>query len=229
MKTAIMQPYLFPYIGYWQLIQAVNTFVIFDDVNYIVRGWINRNTILEQGCRKLFTLETRGASQNKLITEVSVGKNARKLMKTMAQNYRKAPYFEQTINMVSDLLLCDEQNLARLICTSIRRICSYLMIDTKLINSSEAFHNRELRRDERIIDICKQVGADEYVNLTGGRALYGREFFARNGIRLYFIESNPIVYAQFGAPFVPNLSIIDIMMFNSPERIHEFLNSYRLT
>jgi hypothetical protein len=229
MKVAIMQPYLFPYIGYWQLIQAVDVFVIYDDVNYIVRGWVNRNNILERGSRKLFTLETSGASQNKLINQISVGGNTEKLIKMLYQNYKKAPYFDSAINILSDLLLNKEKNLAQFLSTTIRKICSYLMIDTKLIVSSEAFNNTNLRSVDRLIDICKQLGADVYVNAIGGKSLYSQEMFADKGVRLLFIESNPIVYTQFGdGLFVPNLSIIDVMMFNSPEATHEYVGSYRL-
>ena len=229
MKAAIMQPYLFPYIGYWQLIQAVDIFVIYDDVNYIMRGWVNRNNILEQGRRKLFTLETSGASQNKLINQVSVGQNAGSLLKTFHQNYQKAPYFDPVIKMLSELLLSDEKNLARLISATIRRICSYLMIDTQLIVSSEVFANSGLKGADRIVDICKRLGADEYINAIGGKALYGKEFFLDQGIRLFFIESAPVEYGQFGAPFVPGLSIVDVMMFNPPETIQKYLRSYQLT
>ncbi len=229
MKVAIMQPYLFPYIGYWQLIQAADVFVIYDDVNYIMRGWINRNNILERGNRKLFTLDTLGASQNRLINQVSVGGNAEKLVKTISQNYKKAPYFTSAMSVISDLLLNNERNLARFVSTTLREICGYLMIDTKLIVSSEVFNNTNLRKADRLIDICKQLGGDVYINAAGGRELYSKEAFADSGLRLLFIESNPIMYAQFdGVPFVPNLSIIDIMMFNSPEVIHGFVESYKL-
>jgi hypothetical protein len=229
MKVAIMQPYLFPYIGYWQLIQAVDEFVIFDDVHHIVRGWINRNNILVQGSRKLFTLETSGASQNKLINQISVGENKDKLIKTIRQNYKKAPYFNSVIGLISDLLLNDEKNLARFLVTTIREICAYLMIDTKLTVSSEVFNNADLKSADRLIDICRQLGAGVYVNAVGGKDLYSKDVFAGKGLQLLFIESEPIEYAQFGdAPFVPNLSIIDVMMFNSPDVIHEFLEKYRL-
>jgi len=224
-----MQPYLFPYIGYWQLIQAVDTFVIYDDVNYIKRGWINRNFILENGFKKLFTLETHGASQNRFINQVSVGKNGENLIKTLTQNYRKAPYFKPVIQILSDLFHSDEKNLARFIISTIRSICSYLMIDTQLIISSEVFDNTSLKGADRIINICRQLGADVYVNAIGGKRLYNKSEFSDEGFQLYFIVSNPIVYAQFAnGQFVSNLSIIDVMMFNSPERIQRFLQSYNL-
>jgi hypothetical protein len=228
MKVAIMQPYLFPYIGYWQLIQAVDVFVIYDDVNYIMRGWINRNNILEHGKPKLFTLQTHGASQNRLINQISVGGNAEKLLKILYQNYQKAPYFNSAMRVLSDLFLNEEKNLARFISTTIRKICSYLMIDTKLIVSSEVFNNTNLKSADRLIDICKQLGADEYINAIGGKGLYNKKMFAEKGLKLFFIESNQIAYTQFGDLFVPNLSIIDVMMFNPPEAIRKFVERYKL-
>jgi hypothetical protein len=229
MQVAVMQPYLFPYIGYWQLIQAADIFVIYDDVNYIRRGWINRNYILERGSRKLFTLETRGAGQNKLINQISVGGNRKKLIKTLYQNYKKAPYFDSAIRIFSDLLLNDEINLAQFLYTTIQKICLYLMIDTKLIVASEVFNNANLRSADRLIDICKQLGADVYINAIGGKGLYNKDVFAEKGLHLFFIESKSIVYDQYeNDPFVPNLSIIDEMMFNPVKKISEMLNQYKL-
>ena len=229
MKVAIMQPYLFPYIGYWQLIKAVDVFVIYDDVNYIKGGWINRNAILENGKRKIITLETRGASQNKLINQILVGNNKESLIKTLTQNYQRAPYFKPVMGILLDLFRNDEKNLAKFISCTIFNICSYLLIDTKLLICSEVFNNLSLKGVDRIVNICKQLGADAYINAIGGIKMYDKSTFAKQDLLLYFIESNPIEYIQFGkAPFVPNLSIIDVMMFNSPEVIQRFLENYRL-
>jgi hypothetical protein len=228
MKVAIMQPYLFPYIPYWQLIHSADVFVVYDDVNYIVRGWINRNYILERGKQKLFTLQTQGASQNRLINEILVGGNAEKLIKIFYHNYKQAPYFNSTMNILSDLLLSKETNLSKLITSTLKKICSYLSINTKIIDSSEVFNNANLRETDRILDICRQLDADIYINAIGGKCLYGKDEFAEKGLQIFFIESNPFVYKQFDNLFVPNLSIIDAMMFNSPEEIHEFVESYRL-
>lgn len=229
MKVAIMQPYLFPYIGYWQLIHAADVFVVYDDVNYIMRGWINRNYILENGRPKLFTLQTCGASQNRLINQLSVGENAEKLTKTIYHNYNKAPCFDSAMSILSDLLLNKEKNLAQFVTNTIRKICSYLLINTKLIVSSEECNNTNLKGADRLVDTCKQLGADEYINAIGGKSLYSKDAFLGKGIQLFFIESNPIKYAQFGdVSFAPNLSIVDVMMFNPPEAIHEFVESYKL-
>ena len=104
MTLAIMQPYLFPYIGYWQLLNAVDTFVLYDDVNYINKGYINRNSILVDGKAQQFTLELINASQNKLINEIEIGNNSKKLLKTITQSYIKAPFFEDIITLIEEIL-----------------------------------------------------------------------------------------------------------------------------
>ena len=118
-----MQPYFFPYIGYWQLIHAVDCFVIYDDVNFIKGGWINRNCILENGKRVFFTLETQGASSNKLINQVLVGENSNILIKTLNQNYQKAPYFQEVNPFLTDILQNSEKNLAKFLSASITILC----------------------------------------------------------------------------------------------------------
>jgi hypothetical protein len=228
MKVAINQPYLFPYIPYLQLIHSADVFVVYDDVNYIVRGWINRNYILERGKAKLFTLHTQGASQNRLINEILVGGNAEKLIKFFYHNYKQAPYFNSTMTIISDLLLNKEANLSKFITTTLKKICSYLSINTKIIDSSEIFHNANLKETDRIVDICKQLDGEIYINAIGGRSLYDRDEFAGKGLQIFFIESNPVAYKQFDNLFVPHLSIIDAMMFNSPEAIYDIIENYRL-
>jgi hypothetical protein len=132
------------------------------------------------------------------------------------------------MNIISELLLNNEKKLSRYITATLKKICTYLSINTKFIDSSEVFNNAGLRETERIVDICKQLDAEVYINPIGGRILYSKDEFAEKGLQIFFIESNPVVYKQFQNLFVPNLSIIDAMMFNPPEAIHEFVESYQL-
>jgi hypothetical protein len=231
MKVGIMQPYFFPYIGYWQLIKAVDKFVIYDDVNFIKRGWINRNKILNQGEGKFINLLVSQASQNKLINELEVLKNLihnKKLLKTLESCYRRAPYYADVLPVIESIITQDEGNLARYLEFLIMRLCEYLSIDTEIILSSRINKNNDLRGQDKIIEICKILGADEYINGTGGQALYSREEFAACGIQLKFLKTDEIVYQQNTAEFVPNLSIIDVMMFNGPGKINEMLDGYEL-
>lgn len=224
-----MQPYLFPYIGYWQLINAVDTFVIYDDVNFIKKGHINRNLILSGGDEKRFTLELEGASQNKLINEINIGNSSQKLLKTFEFSYRKAPFFDNIFPMLSNILSQDEKNLAKFIALSLETISLYLNIETTLIYSSIIKKNNTLKAQDKIIDICKELNAARYINAVGGQNLYDKKMFEEHSIGLNFIETMPFEYKQFKNQFVPNLSIIDILMFNEVKDIKYMLNNFRLT
>lgn len=229
MKVAIMQPYLFPYIGYWQLINAVEQFVIFDDVNFIKKGFINRNNILVDAEPKRFTLQLVKASQNKLINETEVGENASEILKLIEINYQKAPYYQDVFPILKDILMQNEKNLARFIGYSLFKLSEYMGIYTHFIYSSQIEKNNTLKSQDKIVEICKKMQATEYVNAIGGRSLYESEAFRQNGLELYFLESLKIEYKQFQNEFVPNLSIIDILMFNDKSNIKHALNNYSLT
>lgn len=227
MKLAIMQPYLFPYLGYFQLIRAVDAFVVFDDVNYINRGWINRNNILSQGEPRRFTLELVGASQNKLINGIEVTGRDNKLLKSIRQSYGKAPYFSEVFSLIEGVFQHPEKNLARRLDFQLRQVCSYLGLKPQWYISSELKKDSALRGQEKILAICHELGGSHYINMPGGKELYDREIFAASGIQLSFLQPNPVTYQQFGV-FVPNLSIIDVMMFNSQEQCTKLLEEYEL-
>lgn len=231
MRLGIMQPYFFPYIGYWQLLNAVDKYVIADELNFIKNGWINRNRILINGEAKMITLPLHGASQNKLINEIEVagddaGRN--NLLKTIEINYKKAPYFSNVFSVVKTILAQEEKNLAKFLEYSIREICQYLSIKTELIVLSSLNNNDDLRRQDKVIDICKILETDEYYNAIGGQELYSYEDFASEGIILKFLKTANVKYKQYDNEFVPDLSIIDVMMFNSIEDIKKILEQYEL-
>ena len=231
MKVAIMQPYFFPYIGYWQLINAVDKFVIYDDVNYINRGWVNRNNILLNGKVQRINLQMVGASQNKLINQIEVSDSElfrKKLLKTIETAYRKAPYYLETFSIIENIVNNTEKNLAKYLEYSIRRVCKHLQIDTEIIMSSCIQKNNSLKGQDKIIEICKILNADEYYNAIGGQELYSREDFNNIGIKLKFLKTNNINYTQYKSEFTPNLSIIDVMMFNSINEISKILKDYIL-
>jgi hypothetical protein len=231
MKLGIMQPYFFPYIGYWQLINAVEKYVICDDVNFIKGGWINRNRILINSESKFINLRMHNASQNKLINQIEVLGNSvynRELLKTLKICYKKAPHYKDVFPIIESIIKLDEKNLARYLELLIRRICEYLSINTDFIISSTITKNKDLRCQDKIIEICKILGADEYLNAIGGEALYSPQDFAAQGIQLKFLNTGEIRYQQFKNEFVPNLSIIDVMMFNEPEKINAMLDDYEL-
>ena len=228
MTLAIMQPYLFPYIGYWQLINAVDTFVIFDDVNFIKKGYINRNSILVGGKSQQITLELIGASQNKLINEIKVGNNSQKLLKTIEMSYKKAPYFDNVFSIIEDILNQEESNLAKFIGYSLQKISNYLEIDTKFIYSSSIEKDNSLKAQNKILDICKKLDATDYINAIGGKELYDKDKFEKQNIKLNFLEPEIQKYMQLESEFISYLSIIDIIMFNNKDNISKMLMQYKL-
>ena len=230
MKIGIMQPYFMPYIGYFQLIKAVDKYVIYNDVNYIKRGWVARNNILIDKKKQLFSINLRNASQNKQFTDIQIIDDFTKLTKTLELNYTKAPYFKPTIELLKYIFSFSEKRLDLFLANSIQRIISYLHIDTELILSSDIRKDNMLKGQDKILSICQILKADTYYNAIGGKELYNQKEFADNGISLYFLKTNEgLSYSQFPRmQFIPNLSIIDVLMFNSPKEVNELLLQYQL-
>ncbi len=232
-KVAVMQPYLFPYIGYWQLVNAVDEFVIFDDVNFIKKGWINRNTILLNGQPHRFTIPLDKPSQNKLIMETKLkfpNEEKERFLETLEMAYKRSPYFTDSYKLIKEIIEYDNDDLTDYIANSFNKICSYLGINTRFIRSSEICTDPELKGQNKVIAKCKALKANTYINPAGGRDLYDQKKFAEEGMQLYFIDTHMenIVYPQFQDSFVSGLSIIDLLMFNSSDRIRGFGNDYEL-
>lgn len=233
MKIAVMQPYFMPYIGYFQLINAVDKFIIYDDVNYIKQGWINRNNILLNGQSYLFSIPLKNASSFKKINEIGINevlfsKWKEKFFKTLESAYKKAPFYEKTSFILKNLFENNNSKIGDLVYHSIIEICKYTGIDTSIEKTSTIYQNSELSKEERLVDICQKEGADTYINPFGGQELYNKEYFAKNDINLFFIKSHEVNYTQFNNNFVPWLSMIDILMFNSAEEINDMLDQFEL-
>lgn len=223
-----MQPYFFPYIGYFHLMKEVNVFVIADDLHYIKNGYINRNSILLNNEIFKITLQLNGASQNKFINEIEVGNNNSKLLETIRRAYKKAPYFNDVFPLIEEIMLNEEKNLARFLGDSLMKISNYLNIEVEILYSSEIDKDNSLTYDDRIIDICKRLDMNCYINAIGGKVLYSKDTFMKQDLELYFINSHMSEYKQFNDNFIPNLSIIDLMMFNSKENLTKLLDQYEL-
>jgi len=232
MKIAVMQPYLFPYVGYFQLITAVDKFIILDDVNFINKGWINRNRLLINGEPSFFTVPLQKASQNKLIRDIQIAPDIKwrdTLLKTFQFNYSKAPYYNEVYPGLRELFSRDVNNIVELNYLSIQHTCCYLDIKTEIIPDPGRYENWHLNGQHRILDICIQQNADQYINPIGGMELYSRDLFEQACIKLVFLKSCAEPYTQFRHPFVPNLSILDMMMFCKPDEIkNNLLSKYKL-
>ena len=228
MKVGIMQPYFMPYIGYFQLIKAVDKYVIYDDVTYIKGGWINRNNILINNEKSMITVSLAGSSSNKRINETEIKDDFKKLIKTININYSKAPFFTEISDLLNKVFLFEKKTLSLFIENSIKEILKYLDISTPLVLSSSLEKDSNLSGQEKVLAICKELNATHYYNAIGGMELYNKKIFTENGIELSFLKTNDIEYKQFSNFFVPNLSIIDVLMFNSIDCINDFLEKYIL-
>jgi hypothetical protein len=232
MKLAIMQPYFFPYIGYFQLINAVDKFVIFDDANFINKGWINRNIILVNCKPHTFTVPLKNASQNELIKDLKLAiddKWKTKFIRMLELSYKKAPYFNKTFGIVENVINTQSTFLIDWHLKSFALIKGYLEIKTIFVETSTQYKNQNLKGQERIIDICLKEKADNYINSIGGQDLYDDQSFIDNKIKLYFLKSDLITYKQYNSEFVPWLSIIDVLMFNGVKKINKLLGGYSLS
>ena len=217
-----------PYIGYWQLMKAVDRYVVYDDVNFIKRGWANRNNILLNGEPYMFSVALSGASQNKLFNEIDIIDDFGKLKKTLYYAYNKAPYYEKTMQLLDEILDFPDKNLARFLYHSFSVILNYLDVQTELIMSSSVNKDNSLKGQDKILDICRVLQADRYINAIGGQELYDYEDFIQNEIELKFLKPNKITHLQYKNDSVPNLSIIDVLMFNGKENTKSLLNEYAL-
>lgn len=227
MKIAIMQPYLLPYIGYFQLIAASDVFVIYDNVQYTKKGWVNRNRLLMNGSDKVFTLPLQKASDYLEIRERRIAADFKrsKILNQFRGSYLKAPFFDDTYALLEEVFNFKEQNLFEFIRHALMLTLDQLGIKTKVITSSDVKADHQATGEDRVLSICGSLSAATYLNPHGGRALYRKKRFSQAGIDLRFLETMPFEYPQFSKPFIPNLSIIDVMMFNSPNRLRELIKT----
>ncbi len=225
-----MQPYFFPYLGYWQLINTVDKYVIYDDVAYIKGGWISRNNILLGGNKHLITLPLDNPSSFRNINEIDITSNIKqreKILRTLDSAYKKAPYYSTVINLIEPLIM-DCKGIAELNAKAIEKICDYLKIDTEIVLSSSIIKNNELKGQDKVIDINKRLGSNIYINAIGGKELYSKDVFNKEHIELKFLKMGEIKYKQYSDDFVGGLSIIDVLMFNSKEEVNRLLDIYTL-
>lgn len=220
-----MQPYFFPYLGYYQLFNHVDHFIFLDDVNFIKKGYINRNHILLNSRPHKFTLAIKNSSQNKKINELFFKNDFNKLKKTIYLNYRKSKNFDAANELIENIFKNQELNVAKLSAQTI--ISIFNIFKKKLSYSFSSEYPSELKSQERIVSLCKLHGATEYYNPIGGIDLYDPKFFKKNDLNLKFFQGIFPEYYQYGLnsnhAFVPCLSMIDILMNNYDPEIAAML------
>ena len=222
-RVAIMQPYFIPYVGYFQLMNAVDKFVVYDNIQFTKRGWINRNRILINGKDSYITLPLRKDSDYLDVKERFLAESwpveKLSMLSRIKAAYRKAPYFDIVYPLIEECILFETTNLFDFILNSLELIKRYLNISTPLFISSAMPIDHSLKAEQKVIAICKAMHADTYLNPIGGVDLYSKERFLSHGVRLQFLKTDEFSYAQFDNDFVPRLSILDVMMFNARETI----------
>ena len=233
MSVAMMQPYLFPYLGYFQLVNAVDVFVFADDVNFIKGGFINRNRILLKNEEYFITVPCAKKSQNKLIKEIHISNRFKGypegILLTIRHAYKKAPFFDDIFPIIEAIFNAGIDNISTLSAYSVETVSRYLEINVNFKFSSISFgHTKGQEKSTRLINITKELGSTNYINPVGGKDIYCREYFDSQGVKLDFLESEVIPYTQLNGNFIPNLSIIDVLMYNSLEDVNKLLTKYRL-
>ena len=230
MKIAIMQPYFCAYIGYYQLIRSVDKFVICDNMQYTRKGWFNRNRILIHGTAKTFTIPLKKDSDYLNANQRFLANNSLsekiKILRRIKSVYKRAPFFSQNYPIVRRIFANELDNLFDFIYFSVIELCRNLDIRTEIITCSSLAIDHSLKAQTKVLEICKHLNADIYINSIGGKELYDKNVFIKEGIELKFIKPRNIQYSQFNHEFVPWLSIIDLLMFNSLEQIKGYLNEY---
>jgi hypothetical protein len=221
MKVGVMQPYFLPYPGYFQLIAAVDVFILYDNIKYVKNGWINRNRLCRDGEAATFSLPLKHASDRLDVCERELAAEFKpdKLINQIKGAYRCAPQFDSVLPLFERIARHADSNLFGFLHHSICAICAFLGLDTEIRISSKVEIDHTLRKQDKVLALCRAAGARIYVNAIGGMELYSPEDFRRQGIELKFLRSKPFEYPQLGKPFVPLLSILDAFMFNPIERV----------
>ena len=232
MKLAVMQPYFFPYIGYFSLIKYADKFILLDSVQYIKQGWINRNRILNQnGGWQYVIVPLRKHHQNTLIKDIMIASEIKWKKKIIAKlaYYRKiAPFYEKVITLIKEIFEYETDSISKVNIFSLKKTCDYLDIplDYEIFSEMEILLGAINEPDDWALEISKLLKAKEYINPPGGKEFFDKSKYISAGIELKFLQANLTEYDQKREKFEPGLSIIDVMMFNSKESVQEMLNNY---
>lgn len=224
-----MQPYFLPYIGYFQLIAAADQFVVYDNIKYTKKGWINRNRMLSNGKDVMFSLPLKNAPDRLDVVEreLAPGAERHRWLAQLKGAYRHAPQYAQTLPLLESIAACPDGNLFGFLHHALRACCAHLAIDTPIRISSGIAIDHGLAAQDKVLALCQALGARSYLNPIGGTELYAHADFAARGIDLHFLRARPLAYPQSGAaPFLPWLSIVDVLMFNPLDTVRAWVRGH---
>jgi hypothetical protein len=253
MKLAVMQPYFFPYIGYFQCIHAADKYILYENLDYITEGWMHRNRILVKNSKPVYiNARINGKSSSKKISEIALDQSPqwkKKLLHSVMLNYRGSHYFEEVYPLVETLVNGNQQFLFEYNAAIIKGISRFLDIETEIISDNSGYlaleerlekmdekdyalfpqlTTRPVKKVARVLEMCAAEKATVFLNAIGGRELYLKDEFKNYGIDLFFIKTGAITYPQFSREFYPHLSVIDALMHKGKEGTKELLNDYEL-
>ncbi len=227
-----MQPYFLPYLGYFQMMNACDKFVVYDNIQFTKKGWIHRNRMLLNGKDVMFSLPLKNDSDFLNVDQRYLGENyekeKNKILGQIRSSYTKAPLFKTVYPVIEDIFNESERNLFVFIFNSLKKIADYLSILTPLVVSSTLDIDHSLKGKYKVMELTKKLGADTYINPIGGVDMYDKQEFAENGITLHFHKMKQLIYPQFANDFIPYLSILDVMMFNDKTTIAGYLSEFDL-
>ena len=231
MKLGSMQPYFFPYLGYFDLIYSTDRWIVFDTVQYIRHGWVNRNRILHpRSGWQYIVAPLQKFHQDTSIRDILVqeGRDWRDRLLAQLEHYKKrAPCYSPTADLVRDCLDNNELSLSRLNVAILDKVCRYIGIPFRYDYLSEM--KLELGPVDGPGDWAlresEALGAAEYINPPGGEALFDRAKFEAAGIKLTIQRFENMTYPCDGYGFEPSLSVIDVLMWNSPSDVLRHLGT----
>ena len=234
MKLAIMQPYFFPYIGYWQLIAASDVFVLLDDVQFIRGGWIERNRVLNpKGGWQYVGIPLAPHPHTEAIRNVRAREGAdwkRRLLAQISHYRRLAPFYREAREAIEGAIRsADSRGICAINAAIIKEVCRAIGLErTFRVASESGFDYSEVRGPgDWALQISRQMGAHTYINPVSGAGLFEPVRFQESGISLRFLESEPVAYPRRNE-FIPQLSIIDVLMFNGIDGTRSLLQAHRL-
>lgn len=227
-----MQPYFLPYIGYFQLIGAVDLFVVYDNIKYTKKGWINRNRIADRVSESVISLPLKSGSDALDVCQRELAEtfDSKKFLRKFSGTYSTAPQYKAVYSLLEQVMQTDSRNLFNFIHESLRLVSAYAGLTTPMLVSSAVSIDHTLKGKDKVLALCKELGATQYINPIGGVDLYDKAEFAAQGVELGFLQAQEFVYPRMGGVFIPWLSIVDVLMFNPLEVVsHEIRHGYRIT
>lgn len=234
MKLGIMQPYFLPYLGYYSLIEATDQFILFDIVQYIRHGWIERNQVLNNKNESFYIkVPLEKHSRSTTIQNINI-KNSQRWQDTilaqLSQYKKKSKYYTQVVDMLKHSFETTPSNITELNSTILKTTCEYLDMNAKI----ETFSDMNITLpdvnapDEWALYISKHMKATEYINPEGGKTFFNVEKYQNENISIKFLKQELRPYKQFTDEFTPGMSIIDVLMFNSINDTKELINAYNV-